>query len=131
MATRSTIACKLADGNIQQVYCHWDGYPSNNGVLLLENYNSQELAEAVTSIGDISSLAKSIDKPAGHTFETPADGFTVFYGRDRGEKNTGPRVVTADNARSEESNYLWDGEKWTVDGEPLTMELCLGEDDEE
>ncbi len=38
MGTRSTIAIANADGTVQSVYCHWDGYVSNNGFLLLCHY---------------------------------------------------------------------------------------------
>jgi hypothetical protein len=55
MATRSHISVKV--GNIYKtVYCHFDGYPSYNGRILLSNYNSQELAEKLINGGDMSSL---------------------------------------------------------------------------
>jgi hypothetical protein len=130
MATRSTIACKLADGSIRQIYCHWDGYPSNNGQLLLDHYNSQELAELVTSIGDMSLLAASVECPKGHSFDNRVDGYTVFYGRDRGENGTEPRTHADESTlQGEDYNYLWDGKKWLVDGEPLTPELINGENE--
>ena len=40
MATRSTIALEFADGTVQQVYCHWDGYIDHNGKILFENYSN-------------------------------------------------------------------------------------------
>ena len=43
MATRSTIAIQLENGSINQVYCHWDGYLSNNGKILMEYYNNAEI----------------------------------------------------------------------------------------
>ena len=36
MGTRSTIALEYADGTVEQVYCHWDGYVSHNGLILSE-----------------------------------------------------------------------------------------------
>lgn len=69
-----------------QIYCHWDGYPSHNGKLLLENYNTPEKVDALINMGSISILDKSMEAPEGHTFDTPVDGYTIFYHRDRGEK---------------------------------------------
>ena len=82
------------DGSITSVYCHWDGYPSHNGVILLENYQDPERIKMLISLGDLSSLEKKLI-PEGnvvHSFEDPADGVCVFYGRDRKEIGTSCRV---------------------------------------
>lgn len=61
MATRSTIWYKDIDSNnYKGVYCHWGGYPSNNGKLLLENYNSLEKVKELVSLGFLSSLREDI-----------------------------------------------------------------------
>ena len=116
MATRSTIAVKQADGTIKGIYCHWDGYPSHNGKILVEHYNTQELAEKLIAPGFLSSLAPSCDKPAGHTFEEPVEGHSVYYGRDRGETNVDPFVFPTHaglvKAQGQEYDYLWDGSQW-------------------
>lgn len=83
MGTRSRIGVMHGD-NLKSVYCHWDGYLEHNGRILLEHYDSAK-ANHLVALGDISSLAPSIDKPEGHTFENSVNGYTVFYGRDRGE----------------------------------------------
>lgn len=85
MATRSTIALEFADGTVQQVYCHWDGYLEHNGQILFEHYQDPFKLRDLIDLGDISSLAPSIEKPEGHSFDKSVDGYTVFYGRDRGE----------------------------------------------
>ena len=54
------------------VYCHWDGHLSNNGKLLLENYNTLEKVKELISLGFISSLNTTIEN-------------CVFYNRDRDE----------------------------------------------
>jgi hypothetical protein len=43
--------------------------------------------EALIALGSISSLAPETEIPEGveHNFETPAEGITVAYNRDRGE----------------------------------------------
>lgn len=93
MSTRASIAV-LDDetGEITSVYNHSDGYPSYVGKLLLEHYNSYDKARALVALGDISVLDESIEKPEGHSFENRVDGYTVFYGRDRGETLTEAKV---------------------------------------
>ena len=95
MATRSTIALEFADGTVQQVYCHWDGYLEHNGRILFENYVDPFKTRELIDLGDISSLGTQIgDKhpfspftagdKAAHDLAKEA-GATTFYGRDRGE----------------------------------------------
>ncbi len=71
MATRSIIA-KLDDKGVQAIYCHNDGYLSNNGKILDQHYADEDNVNALLAEGDISSLRDTI-----------AD--TTFYMRDRGE----------------------------------------------
>jgi hypothetical protein len=87
MATRSRIAIEDQTGKVRSIYCHWDGYPSNNGRILLQHYKTQEKVEALIALGSISSLAPETEIPEGveHNFKTPANGITVAYNRDRGE----------------------------------------------
>lgn len=106
MATRSTIAMELADGKVKKVYCHWDGYLSNNGVILRDNYADATALERLLDFGDISSLSDDTDS-------------TVFYKRDRGESGVDCRVYdsVADyekNAQFEEYNYIWRSGMWFV-----------------
>lgn len=114
MATRGSITVKHTDGKYHSVYTHWDSYLSHNGVLLVEHYNSQELAEKLVAGGSISSLGKSCDLIDGHTFETPIKGLTVYYGRDRGED--GQETVICNTLQecldinSNDYDYLYDGE---------------------
>lgn len=121
MATRSTIAVELEDGSIRAVYCHWDGYLSYNGKLLMEHYNSQALAEAITTLGDISSLGERIEPNGPHDFDNAEEGCTVFYGRDRGETNVHPRTFKdyddyIKNLNRQEYNYLYMDDMWMVEG---------------
>lgn len=87
MGTRSRIGVMHGD-IVKSVYCHWDGYLEHNGAILLERYNSAK-ANNLVALGNISSLGNNIDPPAGveHSFDTPHNDTTVFYGRDRGEAN--------------------------------------------
>ena len=111
MATRSRIGIWTADRKIKSVYCHWDGYSSNNGKILLKHYNTKEKVEALITLGDISSLEASIECPKGHSFDNKIDGYTVFYHRDRGEDwdSVKPLITTkAEGMPQEAYDYLFD-----------------------
>jgi hypothetical protein len=95
MATRSTIALEFADGTVEQVYCHWDGYLAYNGKILAEHYSNPFVLRDLIDLGDISSLKSTVGtKHAFSHFDTTLDQkaydflygeMTTFYGRDRGE----------------------------------------------
>ena len=123
MATRSTIALEYADGTVGQVYCHWDGYLDNNGVILFEHYKDPFKLQQLIDLGDVSSLGPEIGEK--HSFDNPHKygteeykaeelvrrQMTLFYGRDRGEEGTNARNFKdyADyrkNAQFEEYNYI-------------------------
>lgn len=101
MATRSTIALEFADGTVQQVYCHWDGYLENNGQILFKHYVDPFKTRDLIDQGDISSLGEVVGEK--HDFsrldtQIPEDEYerlyghmTTFYGRDRGETGTGAK----------------------------------------
>jgi len=71
MATRSIIA-KLDDKGVQAIYCHNDGYLSNNGKILDQHYQNEVKVDNLIAQGDASSLKDTIED-------------TIFYMRDRGE----------------------------------------------
>ena len=146
MATRSTIALEFADGTVQQVYCHWDGYLSNNGKLLLENYSNPFVLRDLIDLGDISSLRPTVGtKHAFSRLEVPMDGeaydklygnMTTFYGRDRGETGTGAKLFKdfadyAENFQHEEYAYIlrkdgnWYVKQYSNDFEVLTAEMVV------
>ena len=103
MATRSTIALEFADGTVQQVYCHWDGYLDHNGKILIQHYKDPFKLRDLIDLGDVSSLGKVIGNQRPFSkFEidnedpereaklaliekAEAEGWCNFYGRDRGE----------------------------------------------
>lgn len=88
MSTNSMISAKI-DDRVKTIYCHWDGYTSHNGQILLDHYNNQEKVEALLKLGWLSVLDKDCTCPAGHTFDTPVKGHCVSYPRDNGEKFDG------------------------------------------
>jgi hypothetical protein len=110
MATRSTISIvdtRTKDGSGRTIYCHWDGYLQNNGLILLESYTNPDKINALIDLGDISSLRENVvPKKEGvlskmnenykydliptkepHSFDNPHNGVVVAYMRDRGEKD--------------------------------------------
>ena len=80
MGTRSRIGVMHGD-KLKSVYCHWDGYLSNNGKILQAHYDSAK-ANHLVSLGDLSSLGTTIGEK--HDFDVRTDCCT-FYGRDREE----------------------------------------------
>ena len=96
MGTRSTIALEFADGTVEQVYCHWDGYLEHNGQILFQYYSDPFKLRDLIDMGDMSSLGKVIgeahpfsphsSKEDEALYEHAKDqGYCTFYGRDRDE----------------------------------------------
>lgn len=124
MATRSTIAIENADGTVHQVYCHFDGYLSGVGQMLIENYQDRDKVAELVSLGDISVLGPTVG--VKHPFDNTQQygtrewqleeqerrQMTLYYGRDRGETETDPKVFKdfADyeqNHQYEEYEYIF------------------------
>ena len=134
MATRSRIAIEKEDGTVESIYCHWDGYPENNGLILVENYKDHKKVQALIDLGDISSLAPNVEAgpDTGHTFNDTVDGVVVAYGRDRGEtginKKSHASVPDFFNGDIEEYGYMftqegqWLVKSWGRDNQPCTVE---------
>jgi len=119
MATRSNIAYRTPEGKIRSVYCHWDGYPAHNGEMLVRYYQQARKIAQLVEMGQISSLDQDVfpTPNSGHSFDSPEEGVTVFYGRDRGETMVGTQEFAdipswIDNM--EEYAYLWNGQEWLV-----------------
>ncbi len=64
MGTRSTIALEFADGTVEQVYCHWDGYLENNGAILTEHYLNPFKLKQLLALGGFSSLRDTVEETA-------------------------------------------------------------------
>lgn len=123
MSTRSTINVKLPDGRFKNIYCHFDGYLSNNGMLLHKNIKTQEQAEALLEKGDMSSL----------NFEN-GQNISEYY-RDRGEEDVDYKLLFDDELQEhfQEFDYMWDGKQWNLwrEGEGwISLLDALFEDEE-
>ncbi len=127
MSTNSTIARYDPVGDkFFSVYCHWDGYPSHNGAILLEHYNSEEKIEALLEYGSISGLGETLEECKFHSrdmaeeLEHPIESDTeqdlIDVGKDNGTYT-----------------YLFRNGKWEIlmygDGQfrPMTAELVLND----
>lgn len=100
MATRSTIALEYANGQVDQIYCHWDGYIDHNGVILQEHYLDPFKVQQMMDLGDLSSLGQEIGEQHPFSYIGVMDGadyeklygnMCTFYGRDRSETNVSRR----------------------------------------
>ena len=122
MATRARIALELKDGSFISSYQHWDGYPGGLGYNLIENWDNYDKVKEAIELGDASKWGAIVgEKIDFDDRENPMqDVQNVYYGRDRGEKNTEYRkhlngVCLLDEAFdcSEEFLYIF---KETKDG---------------
>jgi len=117
MGTRSTIAIQNEDGTVTGIYCHWDGYLSNNGRILEENYTTEESVRELIALGDLSSLGETVGTK--HDFDAAPDGECNAYGRDRGEKDVDAQTCASWAALLEDFGQEYDylfvpGEGWRV-----------------
>jgi hypothetical protein len=126
MSTRSRVAVKVSynsvtvggrdieAGQIIHAYVHYDGYPFNMMPILTKHYDTEEKVIELISHGDMSSLAESCEKPEGHSFDNKIKGYTVYYGRDRGEEGTEFALGNWNEAKNEEEyGYFFEDGKWT------------------
>ena len=125
MSTRSAILEKT-DSGYRGIYCHFDGYPSGVGKILLEQYADPKKVFALINLGNLSSLGKKIApaKSTIHTFDSPQENVTVAYDRDLGEDEQEPIVgTTIEEVESQIGHdgyvYVFENNKWTCNGDPL------------
>ena len=141
MATRSKIGIENPDGSVTGIYCHWDGYPKHNGMILLKHYTDEQIIRKLMKLGSLSSLGDKLGKK--HSFDSSEHPhWCTAYGRDRGESDVqATNYVNRQNFSicnaGEEWLYLWStsdnqwlckprGETWT----PLVqlLQKTLAED---
>lgn len=125
-STRSHVGIIDKNGKINSTYVHSDGYPEGVGATVVNHFADTRKVKELLKLGKwgISYLEPGIEGGKGHSFNTPVDGETVFYGRDRGQKKF-VALVTADQRDLQdylndlaydgaEYVYLWDeaAKKW-------------------
>ena len=123
MGTRSTIALFDKEGSVKSVYVHWDGYISNNGVILYRHYKNINKVRQLIELGSISSLKEEVIPPLGveHNLDKPYIGVTSFYGRDGKEDDNNASCFSSlqdffTNNDFQEYNYVFKEEsnQWYV-----------------
>jgi len=140
MGTRSTIALEYADGTVDQIYCHWDGYLDHNGRILQDHYSDPFKLRELIDLGDMSSLGTQIGEahpfsPHGSKedealYEHAKDqGYCTFYARDRGETGVSAKKFKdfadyIENHQYEEYEYILR----CVEGRAVWFVKCHSED---
>jgi hypothetical protein len=134
MGTRSTIALEFADGTVQQVYCHWDGYLAHNGKILAGHYINPFKLRELIDLGDMSSLGERIGTQ--HAFDKAPEGECTFYKRDRNESGCEAKKFKDlkdyyENVQGEEYDYIlshrngkaqWYVRSYATQGNWITLE---------
>lgn len=119
MATRSMIGIVENDGTVTAIYCHWDGYPENNGRLLRKHWDDAYLIDHLMSLGNLSYLGREVGER--QDFDQPTDrNWCLSYGRDRDEPEQGATsyasrdayVINAAGDHGVDYIYLWENDMW-------------------
>ena len=137
MGTRSRIGIQFSDNSVLSVYCHWDGYPSFNGKVLRDFYNTKEKASELINGGNISSLHTNV----GWNNETlPESGPLHYTARGESLESNAPRLDDSifefikDKNNNEEYAYIWSlNNEWKCvkmnqfnDNDPEFVEIPAG-----
>jgi hypothetical protein len=77
MGTRSTIALEFADGTVEQVYCHWDGYLEHNGKILFEHYMDPFKVKELVALGGFSSLRETVEETADTAYTQRGEDLAI------------------------------------------------------
>lgn len=125
MGTRSTIALEFADGTVEQVYCHWDGYLEHNGVILQNHYMDPFEVKALVSLGGFSSLKETFGETADEAYTQRGEDLCVNKYKSFDEY--------VREGQREEYNYIlrnidgvatWFVEFYATEGEWVTLEAA-------
>jgi len=106
MSTNSLVSYLKEDGSFVSTYVHYDGYVTGVGLTLLDHYNSDERALAVSTAGYFSSLSEDMEesrKTAVHShyegdYSENREEFEDYIRRDAGLEYV----------------YLWSDGCWSV-----------------
>ena len=79
MSTRSHIGIRNADGSLDVIDCHWDGYLSSNGAVLSHHDQEPEKMRELIALEDYDSLAAFI-KTRGEQYQLKPDASLSFIG---------------------------------------------------
>lgn len=110
MSTRSNVGIK--EGNkFRYIYVHFDGYPTGVGAMLKKHYTNPAKVEELISLGDCSVLGEELapqrEKFDDYSSKVLCENGSMFYGRDRGEKNVTARTKDWDEYLKEQLDDVW------------------------
>jgi len=111
MSTHATIGALNADGSVDMIYLHSDGYPSYAAVMLHDHWSDEDKVRKLISMGDCSMLGSEIGErhdfgdhyPKGHERR----GWSRFYGRDRGDTTPPSMYSSVQDARRDAQRYFY------------------------
>lgn len=118
MATRSTIALEFADGTVQQIYCHFDGYLSAVGANLMEYFTDPfKVRDELIDRGDMLSIGEPYTVHGTSIEETKAVCFQNFgdYVRN-GQQEEYDYILRQVNGKP-----VWFVRCWATDGDWVTI----------
>jgi len=108
MSTRCQIAMVQEDNTILSIYAHYDGHIETTGVYLHEYYSTQEKAEALIGLGNLSYVSKEIgERQDFNAFTERNWDWCLAYGRDRGQQNQQAKTVKNKEELIEKSKLGW------------------------
>jgi len=127
MGTRSTIALEFADGSVSQVYCHWDGYLSNNGEILQNNYRNPFTLRDLLDLGDFSSLRDTVEETQEGAYRERGDDCSARRYMDVTEYFAECQQEEYDYIlRQVEGEAVWFVRCWATDGLWVTLGEAKG-----
>lgn len=126
MGTRSTIALEFADGTVEQVYCHWDGYLSNNGKILNDHYMNPFKVKELVGLGGFSSLRPTIDETAESAYTQRGESLDINRYKNADEYFAECQQEEYDYIlRQVEGKAVWFVRYYDTDGRWVTLEQAF------
>jgi len=132
MGTRSIIALEFADGTVEQVYCHWDGYLDHNGKLLQEQYSDPFKVKELLALGGFSSLCATVE-------ETKQGAYHHWRGEELVIEKYKDIQDYRENVYGEEYDYIlcqregkaqWFVRSYATDGNWVALEVAFEQEKE-
>jgi hypothetical protein len=132
MGTRSTIALEFADGTVEQVYCHWDGYLEHNGKILAEHYMDPFKVKELLALGGFSSLEATVEGTAATAYTQRGEECRIEKYKDI--------VDYRENVYGEEYDYIlcqregravWFVRSYATQGNWVSLEVAFEQQKEE
>lgn len=115
MGCRASLYAKIGD-KVHALYLHWEGHPDHVMPILTECYNDQSKVHVLFALGDLSYLDRSCERPPEGSRLGQIAGYTIAYGRDKGEEiriRSYPDLTEARDHENHGYEYSWDGQIWT------------------